>query len=128
VRQKLKQLRKNNFLEIQARWYDKLKESGFIDIENTVHELRPLKSWHSLRWQRKDIQFITAQQKYYTDAVHFLSSYTFADEEQKMIWLLHSEGMSVREIEAELSISRSHAHKIICELREIMRDNDESEY
>ena len=117
-----KKLKKPNFLDLQKHWYKILKESGFQDIEDCNNKFRPLKSWHSFKWANRDSYFIEAKIKYYTDAVHFLSEYEFETPEQKTIWMLHSEGFSVREIERELFISRSSVHKIICDLRDIMRE------
>lgn len=124
----LKKLKRNNFLEIEARWYAKLKESGFNDIEDTKHDLRPLKSWHSLRWLKTDPDSIRAKFNYYTNANHFLAIYQFENNEHKLIWMLHCEGLSIREIEKQLSLSRSSIHKIIIELKTLMEEHNESEF
>lgn len=119
-----KKLKTNNFLSIRAEWYDKLAQCGFVDIEDWHHQHSPLKSWHSLRWRNKEPIVLIAQQAYFSKASQFLNEYIFETEEEHQIWFFHSEGFSVREIEAKLSISRSHVHKIIVNLREKMNDLD----
>lgn len=104
-----------------------MKASGFDDLEDTRHEQRPLLAWHSLKWTKRDAGQIQAQAQYYRDATAFLNEHDFTDDHERLIWFLHSEGLSVREIEREISYSRNHVHKIITQLREVMRDRNENE-
>lgn len=114
--------KQQTFKEIQARWYAILKTSGFQDAEDSKHDLRPLITWHSLKWQKIDPERFKAKRDYFNQAERFLATYDFETDEHKIIWLLHSEGLSVREIEYEISISRNQVHKVIVMLREIMKD------
>lgn len=89
---------------IEREWYSKLKESGFTDIENYNHPNRPLTSWHGFKWanilkdEKEEIE------AYYSKARALLHTYKFDSETHKIIWELHSEGLSKRQIERKLII------------------------
>lgn len=118
----LKNLKRNKLKDIEARWYLILKKSGFNDIEDTKHPLRPLKTWHGLKWSRVSPELCNAKREYFENAARFLWIYEFESLMEKDVWGLHSEGFSIREIETKLSISRNQVHKIVVYLREIMQD------
>lgn len=99
-----------------------MRQSGFEDAEDTKHPLRPLMTWHSLKWQKMDPERFRAKQIYFEDATRFLDVYDFETSQEKTVWALHAEGMSVREIEKQLNLSRNQVHKIVVYLRETMRD------
>lgn len=92
-------------------WYDKLKEEGFEDIEDTNNEFRPLKSWHSFRFMLNDSSYFKNTNlrtnresaiSYYRLACQLLNTHHFKNETHRRIWELHSEGWSKRQIEAEI--------------------------
>lgn len=91
-----------NYKKERAKWYAKLKKSGFEDIEANENSL---KSWSS-KFVRADKTSMTswqAKQEYYYQTTHFLNSYKFESNLEKAIWEYHSNGISVREIAALLN-------------------------
>src|SRR4051812_41920646 len=85
-------------MNLQTHYYNKLKESGWIDIEDTSHPLRPLKCWHSLKWIRLTQTRIDRIETYYKKARELLHTYPFTSDLQKKIWELHCEGVTERKI------------------------------
>ncbi len=93
------------FKKLQKKWYKKLQETGFVDIEQNEYELKN---------STTGIPF-TAEEtvKYYTLASAYLQSTDFESLTEKLIWFLHSEGETGRTIGAALSRSASYVSKII---------------
>lgn len=83
------------FTALQIIWYEKLKQKGFVDIEESTSD--NLKSWAS-RYALKDPTRFEAHQTYYVLAGQFLHSYDFPNAHKRRIWALHSEGKTVRQI------------------------------
>lgn len=89
---------KTNLEKLQKIWYEKLKKSGFDDIENENGELtRGLPRVTN----QAPIQ-IEVIQHYYSWARSFLHEHEFKSEFEKAVWELHSEGIAVRAISVEL--------------------------
>lgn len=93
---------------LQIKWYDKLKKSGFTDIE--AHDENPgkpdgnLKDWHSQMFQSSNTPVLFQQrERYYQLAGQFLHEWTFSDAKEKVVWQCHSNGMSTREISRQLN-------------------------
>lgn len=109
------------FRKLQNTWYKKLAKSGFKDIEETGHDDPFLKRWH-----KHDIATAyesgRAQEteKYFRVCRQFLNQHNFDTGTEKLIWALHSEGKSVREIAKEVEYEKSHVHNIITALRKRM--------
>lgn len=90
-----------NYSELKKLWYQKLKESGFDDIEDPggTH----LKRWDSFYYQHHytPLEFNSCQSYYYA-AEHFLNSAAFKNSIdgriEKEIWTLHSQGRTLRSI------------------------------
>lgn len=84
------------FKDLQAKWYKKLKDSGFEDCEQDPDNL---KFWSAQFFKSRYNDILSpAKAQYYRLAGHFLHSYPFADENEKICWSLHSNGVSMREI------------------------------
>jgi hypothetical protein len=96
------------FVELQEQWYKKLKDSGFDDIEKneTYLIVNSSSKFNSKRNQvgsmQNVIDGINSRTEYYRIAGHFLYDYKFANDLDKFIWELHSEGISVRNITLKL--------------------------
>ena len=60
--------RKDDLKRAEKEWYAKLKKAGFEDIEDTSIKERPLKAWHSFKYQAMDPVAIKAIQVYYEKA------------------------------------------------------------
>lgn len=109
-------------------WDQKLRESGFIDIEDRDSPREMLKSWHSTLFiHRFDQERFSARQQYFELVTQFLHSYEFDSELEREIWFLHSEGKSLREI-AKITgqVSKDGALKIIRKLLRAMKDGTTS--
>jgi 2'-5' RNA ligase len=78
------------FMELQKRWGEKLKKSGFKDLEGNG-ETMP-------HGTIKRPERISAIVEYHTQASKFYWDYKFKTEREKIIWFHHSEGVPYREI------------------------------
>ena len=79
-----RQMKKQNLQKLQAKWYRKLEQEGFQDIEESLKEHSPLKRWHSHDFRSKSVvRRYESQSKYYLDAAHFLLEGTFETLEDK---------------------------------------------
>lgn len=85
---------KTDLKSLQKIWYDKLKKSGFTDIEHgdTINCGVP----RSAKWEDPIVRQST--QDYYGMAYQFLHSHKFDSELEKVIWEYHAEGLSIRDI------------------------------
>lgn len=117
-----------DLIALQKLWYEKLKKSGFEDIENISFGKNhgTLKTWHSNNffYQYTEDEF-RERMEYYEMLIDFYWHYTgFKNKREKEIWRLYSEGWSRRRIAIHLSkkkkISDSWIQKILSKLRQVM--------
>lgn len=102
----MSQIRPNK--KLAREWAKKLKDSGFVDIEETDGRL---KKWESHFFtHRPDKVFQDAKAEYYRMAGHFLHDHLFVDEEEKLIWTLHADGKGQRQIIKEMQRRGYVAH------------------
>jgi len=114
------------FIEIQSKWYKKLKDKGFKDAEADEYSLKNSDSSHFMRGRMGNSSsrgkpggqdfsdyavYYSSVEEYYRLAGQFLYSYPFKDDREKKIWELHSEGKKLREITAALKTSKFTANK-----------------
>ena len=111
----------NDFKKLKDKWYKKLEQNGFEDIELSHRD-------SLIRWHHADFQYFYSpesfrQKEYYFYlANQFLNQYQFESEVEKKIWQLHSEGMGCREIYRKTRWkSKSTIHLVICKLKQIMK-------
>lgn len=111
-----------DYLTLRDEWYDKLKESGFEDIEDVYHPNIPLKAWHSLRFISlyEPIEFEN-QQVYYQMAENFSREHNFSRPFERLVWEAHCEGFSEREIAKELDSYKTGIHKIVSSVSTFMK-------
>lgn len=109
--------------KLQREWDEKLKKSGFQEIENRENGL--LKVWHSYHFQKQDQGRIESQSLYYEKAWEFFHRHPFKDLLELRIWELHCEGLSLRQIAKELRLKTCRAYKVICVLKELMNEVEE---
>ncbi len=89
------------FDELQAVWDKKLAESGFKDAEQRSDG--NLKDWDSLRFQRwYGPEEFRIKAEYYQAAGRFLHDYEFKSDIERQIWALHADGVSIRDILAQV--------------------------
>lgn len=120
----IKGKKKSEFERVQDFWYKKLKDSGFNDIEYADGSIA-VGLPRSVKWKDEDLRQIT--QDYYCMAYHFLNSYQFDTELEKIMWEYHSEGLSARDISKLLKqtkvkkISRDRVWVKLKKLENIMK-------
>lgn len=118
------------FKKLQKVWARKLKQSGFDDIEQDEDTL---KNWASTYFRGKhhgfyfseSLIFHSAKEEYYRLATHFLNDHEFENPINRVIWQMHSEGKSIRDIVKHLSklrikIARNKVHYTCQNLAKIM--------
>jgi hypothetical protein len=121
------------FKALQDKWYKKLKDSGFEDIEQDEHYLKRSSTnflssnfnYDSSHTVQDIVNKIELKTEYFRLARHFLNDHKFKNKNQKYIWAQHSEGVSHRTITEDLkkrgvNIGRTTVLKTIAELRELM--------
>ena len=93
------------FKELERLWYDKLKEEGFQDIEESPDKAergsgeRMLVRSHSADFKRVPRSNIESSYEYYYFASQFLLHENgFKNEKHRKVWELHCEGVPEREI------------------------------
>lgn len=115
------------FLELQAKWYKKLEQSGFSDIEqnddNPGKVGGNLKTWSGSFMANMEKTSFEDKQRYFELAGQFLHEYKFEDSSEKRVWELHSQGLSIREIARAIkkkSLAKDSVFRIIKKLKDLM--------
>lgn len=103
----MNQYQTKKFKTLQKKWYDKLKKEGFQDIESDENNL---KEWTSVFFSRRDPHRMASRMEYFSYATRFLNDHEFADNKEKTIWELHSNGKSFTEIAAIIKKKRYKRH------------------
>lgn len=126
--------KEKSFKELQKEWYEKIElELDFQDIEKIDHPNQPLKEWHSFKIPSKRFQIIqeikTPYQKQIDDFMnhpdftqacesiikHGNSKFTII--QIKLIWELHAQGISIRQIARRVGRVKSRVDDVIKGLR-----------
>ena len=116
-------LKSPKFKKLQDKWYNKLKNSGFEDIEQADGNLKKqAKSIHILYY--KPVAY-EAKQRYFELAGQFLYWYKFKNEVEKKIWTLHSEGMSNIKISKVTGVYVQTVNHIVKALGEELKKRNE---
>lgn len=89
---------KAEFEELKAYWYDKLKDSGFVDAEVDEYTLKTFGSAARIADRHREPVLWQAKQEYYYLANQFLNEHKFKSKLDKIIWTYYSEAISVRDI------------------------------
>lgn len=132
----------DQYSKLQKKWYKKLKEDGFKDIEQDEYNLRRwsnefVRPDHNLdtgkdynvqpkKVRNKKAEF-EGKQDYYYYAEHFLNSHKFKSERERIIWEYHVYGISARETarllkKVNIRIRKSWVSYILNELKKIMKE------
>lgn len=113
--------------KLQAKWYRKLKESGFEDIEDTESPKEFLKEWHSTWFKTHSTpESFKERHRCYQQRTYFATSHTFSSELEERVWCLYSDGFSYREIAKMTRTKENKSNKdkvkdIIDRLTKVMR-------
>lgn len=113
------------FKKLQDEWYKKLQDSGFDDIE---HEDGKLRTGPNNNFESQVINasmHVEAKTEYFRQAGFFLHDHKFQDDFDRLVWGLHTRGLSVREIVKALKFNgistyRREVDEKIRELKNIM--------
>lgn len=104
-------MNKKKFNQLKAKWYQKLKASGFKDIELSEDRLH---EYDSLRFQSKYTPEQFADKERYWQLVNqTYYSYPFIDNEEKEIWRLYAEGNTFQSIADKMDKNLSAVYRII---------------
>lgn len=99
------------FKKLQAEWNKKLAASGFEDIEDSNGQLKGKWSGDSdIRNKYTELTY-AAKERYYQLAGQFLNDYPFKTEKDRIIWEMHSEGISIRDIVKALKKRRFKVYR-----------------
>lgn len=126
---KPQRLSRDEFLELQSIWYDRLSENGFQDVER--------KSKHYMRRESSNIALNYSQdtEAYYTRCRQFMFTETFQELNSlaQDVWGLHAEGFSYDQIINFLNksnnltmlckkkpFSRTKIQRIILDIKKLM--------
>lgn len=125
------------FKEIEAFWYEKLKSTGFVDIENTADPERPLNVWHSFKYTSKTAQIrkerraiyqqridIFAQSREFSEIINLIVKHgnsRFSNAQVTAIWDMHRHGITERGIAAEMDCSKSCIHFLLHRIKAWMK-------
>lgn len=122
--------------ELQREWYEKLKQDGFIDIEDSSDPSGQLKEWHSFKFISLSSQIRKTKRSQYQLQIdsfandpsfvevtilmtkHWNSRFKALDVE--LIWTLHRDGLTERGIASEMKCSKSCIHFLLERMREWM--------
>jgi hypothetical protein len=110
---------KKNLKQLTRKWYKKLKDSGFDDIEEPSKSGYPtLKFWGSdaLRQRNSGQLRMESVQRYYELAGQFFWDANFDTSAEKRIWKMHADGVSGYEIASKLKMSKSVVYRVIDKL------------
>ena len=135
------------FKKLNKSWQQKLKDSGFDEIEDIdprFENKEPyFKCWHSHHFFKSYTpEEFEEKQTYYRQVAHFYWHYLeFKNRWEKEIWRLHGEGFSRRKIAQVLKpkykITDSSVQIILSKLKKVMQtqkwpssemDDDERDY
>ncbi len=116
--------RSKEFKELQAKWYAKLKKTGFEDLEQNEYSLRLFHSTYFSDSRRNDPQVVAAKLEYYRLAGHFLYDHKFENALERTIWQMHADGKSIRTIEKVLKAKGQAVYRDLIN-RILMRLDDE---
>lgn len=122
-------MNRRQFVELQARWYNKLKREGFKDIESFAPNGQPYDLMTT--WPNKPPELAQHHAEYYRAASHFLHEYRFKTKLDRAIWALYCEGYSCGEISVKTKRRLKRAaiwlriQKLDKKLKEWVRGNGE---
>lgn len=113
---------------LKSEWYDYLGRAGFTDIENSHGDIIDHKT--GLDFIAKNdfhtqIQF-DAKQNYYQWARSKLHDGNFQDDRDKLIWELHVEGVSSRQISPRVGLEQSWTVRKINKIKDYLKDQLEA--
>lgn len=108
----------NDFKRLQKEWYDKLKASGFKDIENGRESNCVWQDAHVINNGKYNRFYSNVD--YYRQAGIFLHHFQFESPTDRAVWDLHTNGCTFRDIAKRLNCKVHVVLKIVHKLRDKM--------
>jgi hypothetical protein len=130
------------FDEFQTKWYGRLVKQGFVDIEDSAYEGRPLKRWSGIDQVYVDISqpplkpvVSSFPESNYKEQESFLRHQYFQEvcekicahgnskltpKKVRLIWKDYTEGRTIREAESRYQVSDTTALRVIHRITEWM--------
>ena len=120
------QSKNRELLEAYKVWNEKLKESGFTDIEDEFGGFTDHKSLSDLT-QRVHFQpeIWEINRDYFSWAGEMLYRGNFKCERDRIIWELHSEGFTGAEISEVVKLERTWINRVVQNIRQYLQDEPE---
>lgn len=98
------------FKKLQAKWYRKLKRTGFKDIEaRGTLSSRGNGAKSNAVWVNAEV--IEERSAFYRLASQFFHDFDWKDKKDKRIWELFADGKSVQQIANAIGYSKGGTHK-----------------
>lgn len=92
------------FEKLQRFCYQQLEASGFEDIEDESQRLKAHSQRFALNFTPESFE---AKAEYFRLAGQFLHEHSFKNDRDRLIWELHSQGLSTREIAAAIAAQKT---------------------
>lgn len=119
------------FKQLKKKWYKKLQEEGFEDVEQqSSYKEEMLKCWDSFWFDNKISQigrtFFNSTFDYYYHATQFAQEIQSMPQVQQRIWQLHTDSISLREIALEINspqtpINKDYVARIIKQIQQLYK-------
>lgn len=90
------------YKELRDHWYAILAETGFEEAEDVNSPNEYMITWHSTDFRFKDPDAFLARRIYYEWATDVLNWFKFDNERDKKVWTLYADGLTYRQIAAQL--------------------------
>lgn len=107
------------FQSIKRVWYNKLKSSGFEDIEKGEY-LKRFDSFHFAGYSKEQHKEID---EYYTQCQEFLKTHMFYSKSDKHVWKKHCEGYTDKEIAETIGVTERAINYVVNRLKKVMEDD-----
>lgn len=99
---------------LQKKWYKKLKDKGFNDIEYPLNPRQELKEYHdSFFKKRYSPEMFVQKQRYYELASQLVYTLKFNSERDKKIWAMHAVGTDYATIAKKHKVSYNTVERTI---------------
>jgi predicted transcriptional regulator len=99
---------------LKKKWYKKLKDAGFVDIEDADGNLRSSASRFSYLYSPAEFREI---EMYYQVAQALLHTEYLPVGRDREIWRLHADGLTVREIARLMSVDKDTVNRVINDIK-----------
>lgn len=104
------------FKKLQKKWYQKLNEAGFEDIEDAEGRLKATTHPRTVKRALSDRE---ERETYYNIARDFLNNHKFESQTEESVWELHCEGIGYRTIAQKLGEKDRRIYDVLVRLQKL---------